>query len=336
MSLRLAEVQSQTDWDSFILSHSPYALFQSWLWGDVQKRAGQSVYRFRLMDGETLVGTAQIFVVKAKRGTFLHVRHGPVFRQQRKQLWQDFFTALKPIVHSERAWFVRVSPMIESTAENKELVNELGLAPAPIHEVDAERCWVLDLNRTPEDILKDMRKTTRYEIRQGEKLGVQVRMSSDPEELKHFYRLYKETSKRHGFVAHTSITEEFELFARDGKAQLFLGYAGSELMASAIILFWGRQAIYHHGASLFSKIPVSYFVQWQAILEAKKRGMKLYNFYGIAPENSPNHPWRGITLFKKGFGGYEVNFIHAHDLPVSKWYILPKTVETVRRKLRGY
>ena len=30
---------------------------------------------------EVLIGIAQIFVVKARRGTFLHIRHGPVWKE---------------------------------------------------------------------------------------------------------------------------------------------------------------------------------------------------------------------------------------------------------------
>jgi peptidoglycan pentaglycine glycine transferase (the first glycine) len=120
------------------------------------------------------------------------------------------------------------------------------------------------------------------------------------------------------------------------QAILTLGYAGDELIAGALIIFYGNQAIYHHGASKQSKIPVTYALQWHAILEAKKRGLKWYNFYGIAPENKPNHPWSGLTLFKKGFGGSEIRYMHAHDYPISPWYIVPSTIESIRTKLRGY
>jgi len=181
-----------------------------------------------------------------------------------------------------------------------------------------------------------MRKTTRYEVRKAEKLGVTVEMTKDVKRLKDFYSLYEETSRRQGFVVHTSITEEFDVFAKEDKSLLFFGSYEKKVLAGAIIVFYGGQAIYHHRASITSKIPGSYAVQRKSIIEAKKRGIKLYNFYGIAPEDKPNHPWRGITLFKKGFGGHEINYIHAHDLPLSPMYFVPKTIETIRTKMRGY
>ena len=336
MSLAFLPVDSKAVWEEFILTHSPQALFQSWHWGRVLESTGQSVSRWGIFDGKELAGVAQILIVRAKRGTFLHVRHGPVWKKQGKAYWREFMRLITLVAKKEGAWFVRVSPLLLNTEEHRKLFFELGLSNAPIHEVDGERCWVLDLDKTEDDLLMGMRKTTRYEIRLAQKFGVTVRQSQDPEDLKYFFTLYEETTKRHGFVAHSSISEEFEIFAKENKAMLFLGFYKKEIIAGTIVLFYGGQAIYHHGASVASKVPVSYLVQWEAIREAKKRAILVYNFYGIAPENKPNHPWRGITLFKKGFGGREINYIHAQDLLVSPLSVIPRTIERVRTSMRGY
>ena len=195
---------------------------------------------------------------------------------------------------------------------------------------------MLDLGPSEDAILAGMRKTVRYEIRHAEKDGIEVFSTTNPEYLKEFFALYAQTSTRQGFVPHTGIREEFEVFTKKHQAVLYLGKAGGQTLSAAIILYYGNQAIYHHGASVPSKLPVSSVIQWEAIREAKKRGMNVYNFWGIAPENSLKHPWRGITLFKKGFGGREINYIHAQDLAISPMYVLPRTVELVRRISRGY
>ena len=69
---------------------------------------------------------------------------------------------------------------------------------------------------------------------------------------------------------------------------------------------------------------------------AKQYGCQTYNFWGIAPVNKPKHPWQGLTLFKKGFGGYEQRFLHAHDFPLSWKYAASYAIETFRRIRRGY
>lgn len=52
-----------------------------------------------------------------------------------------------------------------------------------------------------------------------------------------------------------------------------------------------------------------------AILDAKEKGLKFFDFWGIAPENAPkNHPWAGFTKFKKTFGGFPVAYCGTHDI----------------------
>lgn len=300
---------NQADWDNYILKHAPSALFQSWKWGEVEKKLGHKVWRLEWPDA-----IAQVVKVEARRGTFLHIRHGPIGKIHVDDL-------IKLAKH-ESVWFIRISPQVQH-------IEEKGFVSAPIHAMDGELCWVLDLTLPEEELLTNMRKTTRYEIRRAQKLGVTVTKSHD---LKTFFDLYDQTSSRHNFVQHKGIREEFDLL----DAELFLASYERKILAAAIILSFGDEAIYHHGASISSKVPASYLLQWEAIREAKIRGKSVYNFWGIAPENRPNHPWRGITLFKKGFGGREIRFIHAHDLPISPLYAITRTIEMGRKILKGY
>ncbi len=336
MDFRCQEIEIKEVWESFLLQHSPQSLFQSWSWGEVEKKSGHSIYRLGLYSAKELLGIAQVFIIRAKRGTYLHVRQGPVFSSQKNELWEAFLKHLKSIAVKEKAWFIRVSPLISDSAEHSALLDGLQLLPSPAHEVDAERCWILDITKSEEELLSGMRKSTRYEVKKSLKSDITIIESTDIKDLDKFYTLYNETSKRHGFVTHMSISEEFGEYSKENELLMYLGYTGGQLIASAIVLFYGGQAIYHHGASLSSKIPVTYALQWKAIREAKRRGLSLYNFYGIAPENSPKHPWAGLTLFKKGFGGSEILYTHSRDYVVSAFYIIPRTIDTIRRRLRGY
>ena len=68
-----------------------------------------------------------------------------------------------------------------------------------------------------------------------------------------------------------------------------------------------------------------YLLQWQQILEAKKRGCAEYDFWGINEKK-----WPGVTRFKKGFSGKEVGYPGAFDLifqPI--WYSLYKIVKKI-------
>lgn len=336
MKYSFSVVEHQKEWDAFVLAHSPEALFQSWSWGEVQRREDMPPVRIGMYSGSELAGTAQVTIVRARRGTFLHVRHGPVLASPAKQTLGAFVAELTRMARRERALFIRMNPLLPNDGKSNALLASVGGRPAAIHAMDAELCWVLDLDHTEEELLAAMRKTTRYEIKRAQKMGVEITVSDTPDDLPAFFSLYEKTAERHKFVGHKGIEDEFNVFAPAGLALLYVARFEKEVIASAIVEFWGGQAMYRHGASVPSKVPASYLIQWEAIREAKKRGLKVYNFWGIAPEGSPNHPWRGISLFKIGFGGRTIEYIHAHDIPLSPLYAVPRAIEQVRKWRKGY
>ncbi|MDO8451597.1 MAG: peptidoglycan bridge formation glycyltransferase FemA/FemB family protein [bacterium] len=330
-------ITSEKIWETFISTYSAVSLFQSWPWGLVEEKAGNRVWRLGVYQGKELVGVALVVRVSAKRGSFLHVRHGPVFSRERPEFLRSLFQYLEELARNEHVWFIRISPLlVKRDLLTPHFFRDFSLIPSEIHAMNAELCWVLDLGPDEETLLSGMRKTTRYEIKKAQKLGVKVTVTSDSDELQEFFKLYKITSMRHHFVGHTGILPEFQVFSSRDQAVLLLGEHEGQVLASAIVLFYGGQAIYHHGASVKNTVGASYLVQWRAIQEAKRRGMNVYNFWGIAPDDKLRHPWRGITLFKKGFGGREIEYIHAHDLPVSPLYAIPRAVEWFRRVRKGY
>lgn len=336
MNLTIKTIDDKHIWESFIQIRSPYALFQSWLWGELQKALGRNVNRYGFFNDTSLVGIAQTIQVEARRGTFLHIRHGPIVHSDDKTTWQEIIHFLKIKAKERGAWFVRMSPLLGDTPQNKTMFETLGCRSAPIGAMDGELCWVLDITRAEAELLMNMRKTTRYEIRQAQKLGVVIQSSTDTKDIGDFFVLYDATAKRHGFVKHTGISQEFEFYAKNNQAVLYKAYYEKKLIAAAIILYYNRQAIYHHSASLPTKIPAMSLLLWKAMCDAKKQGCSRFNFWGVASADKPHHPWRGITLFKKGFGGEEVRSLHAWDLPVSPFYILPYAVESLRRLRKGY
>src|SRR3989344_874842 len=135
----IREITDRDHWEAFIFAHQSMSLFQSWDWGQLQKHLGNQVNRWGLYTDKELIGIAQLVVVKAKRGIFVHVRHGPIFRVSSKNLkveWRYFSDEIVNYGKSVGAWFVRVSPLIENTSANETLLQELGYRTAPIPRLD--------------------------------------------------------------------------------------------------------------------------------------------------------------------------------------------------------
>jgi len=246
---------------------------------------------------------------------------------------------LKDLARKEKCCFVRVSPLLIKDEENIKIFKDLKFRESPIH-LKPETTWLLDITPDEEKILKGMRKTTRNLIRRGYRENIQIVKSENSDDLDEFYKIYQKTSERQNFVPFSKeyLKKEFSAFVKEQHISLFFAKYNGEFLSAALFIFYGNQGFYHHSASLRdnSKIPTSYLLLWEAIKEAKKRNCKIFNFWGIAPPDKSKHPWQGLTLFKKGFGGYQKDLVRAQDLPINSRYWVNWAIETFRRIKRGY
>lgn len=330
-------VDDKQAWEAFLLSQPWQPFFQSWNWGEVQERLHNSIYRLGLFDGKKLVGICLVVEIRAKRGSYFHLRHAPLLTNFQSQL-DPLLTFIRQKAKERSVNFIRMSPLLESETFDIELLHHRGFRNAPIHNMDAENAWVLPLDKSEDELLAGMRKTTRYLVKKAQTLPIALSTATNKPDFEAFMDLYEATSKRHKFVAHRGVREEFAIFSQDKQAKLFLARYKKQVLAGALIILYGDCAIYHHGASSdeYKEIPAAYLLQWEAIKEAKRLDKKLYNFWGVVPPEKANHPWQGLTLFKTGFGGRRVNFIHAQDLPLTSGYWKTFAIETAWRIRRGY
>ena len=197
----------------------------------------------------------------------------------------------------------------------------------------AENVWILEISKSEEELLQSMRKTTRYLIRKAIKEEVVIEKIEDISALNKFWKVYEKTVERENFTPFSKefIKKEFEAFNKTKNAVFLLGREknSQKILAAALVLFNEKTGFYHQGASLHSKVPVAYLLQWEAILEAKRRGCRYYNFWGIAPEENPKHPWHGLTLFKKGFNGFQKDYLATQDFVFSPLYYATYIYERV-------
>jgi dTDP-4-amino-4,6-dideoxygalactose transaminase/lipid II:glycine glycyltransferase (peptidoglycan interpeptide bridge formation enzyme) len=327
-------------WEEFLGRQKSHSFLQSWAWGEYCQQTGSKIFRIGMSKGEELVAIALFTLVEARRGSFLLCPHGPVIpeTEDSELLLRALARECTRIAHAEKSDFIRFCPLSAASPKNRILYRELGFRDAPIH-MHPELSWMLDITKSEDDLLREMRKTTRYLVKKMEKEGVEITMSGDPADIEKFWPVYQATVERQHFTpfSKNTIKKEFELFAENGHAAFFFGSYQSEIIAAAIIIFYNGQAFYHHSGSIqrSKDINASYLLQWRVIQEAKKRGCTLYNFWGISPADKPQHPWAGLSLFKKGFGGFAEEYLHAQDKPLTAKYAISYMIETARRIKRG-
>lgn len=336
--ITVKQVEKQSEWDSYMVKHPDYNFLQSWQWGDFHEALSKAVYRVGFYNGNKLVGVMLSVVEPARRARYLTVAAGPVVDLENKDLRVAFTKELRRQAKAERCVFVRVRPQLPQNGESFQLFKNMGFRSAPIH-LHAELTRILDLTLSEAELIADMRKGTRYDLRQSQKLGIEVETSTDPKEMKAFYDRQIDTSKRQKFVpfSYEYLHKQFEVFAKSDNVLLFTASYSKQVLAQAFVIFYGKEAVYHYGASTEANrlFPGAYAVQWAAIQEAKKRGMSRYNFWGVAPHGETTHRFWGTSVFKRGFGGQDIAYLHARDLVINQpRYLANLALEMARAKVR--
>jgi lipid II:glycine glycyltransferase (peptidoglycan interpeptide bridge formation enzyme) len=107
-----------------------------------------------------------------------------------------------------------------------------------------------------------------------------------------------------------------------GRAVILEARRNDELLASGMLVLEGDRSFYLFSGSRREepgepKHYASYALQWEMMRLARDRGVRTHDLWGVAPPGArPDHPWHGVGLFKKGFGGTEVSWAGSWDLVV--------------------
>ena len=197
--LRIEEISDENIWNDFVTAQSRYTFLHSWQWGEFQKKMGEKIWRMGVRKEGELYAVALVILVRSRRGYFLFIPHGPIFKEDdthaQKKVLELLLPYLKELALREGALFIRISSLLDDTREKKNIFTKLGFRPAPMH-IPPEITWSLDIAPGSKEILAKMRKTTRNLVRRALKEGLEISVGQSHEMLKKFYALYSGTAQR--------------------------------------------------------------------------------------------------------------------------------------------
>lgn len=326
------------EWESAIQLLSDANFLQSYTWGSFHERMGNRVVRLLVQSDDEIVALVSAVIEEAKRGTYMAIAGGPLLDWKNSSLVESVFAEVVSKATALNCVNIRFRPQATAEVVSSQILRSLHARPAPMH-VTADLTLQLDLHKSDEELLAEMRKNTRAAIKKADRIGITTRTSTDPQEIHAFYEEERKVAERQGFIPFSEefLETQFLAFLEDDAVALVHAYdEQSQLLASAFIIFYNGEAVYHYGVSTEqnAKLPGSYACQWRAIHEAKSRGCTRYNFWGIAPKEEAEHRFAGVSLFKRGFGGFEVAYLPAQDIPLTARYWITYVFETIRKRYR--
>jgi lipid II:glycine glycyltransferase (peptidoglycan interpeptide bridge formation enzyme) len=227
------------------------------------------------------------------------------------------FAALRSLGRTERAATIKVDP--EATPHSA-----LGraLLSAPWREaarVQPPRTRIIDLAPAADELRAAMKKKHRQYVSKAERAGVAVERldgSADAATasaaLDDFYRIYTHTAERAGFVARARryYDRVWSLFAPTGHARMAFATHGGQRVATLFHFTVGDRAAEAFGGMTDEGADsrANYLLKWASIIGFKEAGFATYDLWGLATG--------GIAQFKEGFGGRQVDYVGARDLPL--------------------
>ena len=260
-------------------------------------------------------------------GKYFYVPRGPVTNQDIEQREIESLVGdLIELAKINKAGWIRIdnyNQKIEKILRDKG--NKVFKAP---HDMQPKQIFMIDIDKSEEEILAEMKPKTRYNINLAGKKGVKIKLiekSKDgPKKIDKFLDLIEETGNRKGLVFHPR--EYYEKMLKniaDENLKLYVAVYKNKIIAGALLVIYGKIATYLHGASGSEdrNVMAPFLLQWEMIKEAKRMGASKYDFGGISvdeEDKSRQERWAGVTRFKRGFSknAKPVEFSGSYDIVI--------------------
>lgn len=307
--MTLAELPK--DWDKNLAKKHGH-LFQSSFWAEFQNAQNRQV----LID-EDEGWQWQAAIRHGRLGfTYLYAAYGPTADDGK-----SLHTAIRSLCAAGRTHnvdFVRFEPIgfdVSETSLRK-------LAAKRVADMQPSHRMVLDITQSEQDIRHGMSPSNRNLINTAAKRGLKFVISSNESDMDEFVAMQRATAERAGWNPQPD--GYYHALAKSlmpgGSAKLYFAEYEAQKVAGAICIDFGTTRYYVFAGTypeLNNKHKAAVALLWWMIMDAQAKGLKAFDYGGVAPENAPaSHPWAGHTKFKKSVGGETVSSVGTWDIPV--------------------
>jgi peptidoglycan pentaglycine glycine transferase (the first glycine) len=316
-------ISSQENFDDFLKTRFVSGAFlQSAFWQDFLKLQNKNIWQLAVLENNQVVATCLLYEKKLPFGkSYLYTPKGPIFASQltdnQKSEAMSLILSKVRDVTVKTKQYQEIFFKLEANSKSK-ILSELIKSP----DIQPRDTWLLDIDKDHKTLLADMHPKTRYNISLAKRKGVKIKFSKNPEDIKYFLELISKTAKKNQIVVHSDKYYKllWQVILKNKIGQLCLAEVDNKTVAANIVIYFGQAAIYVHGASDYNyrKFMAPHLLQWESIKDAMERGYKIYDWWGVAPDDSSKPAWQGFTRFKKSFGGRGIQTIGTHDFVFDK------------------
>ncbi|MDR7277338.1 lipid II:glycine glycyltransferase FemX [Catenuloplanes atrovinosus] len=304
------KVTDEEAWDRRLFAQPRDGHFlQSSHWAAFQRANGREVY-FGSGEG----WQAMTIVERAGDACRLFCPYGPVADDL--TALERAVDALQALGREEGAGFIRVEPWAPVTGEE---LAKLGHIPAK-RNMHPGLTWVQDLQgKSRDELVLEFAPNVRNRWRNAYKKDISVVSSTNLDDVEILLQMLHDVSNHTGMIPHHDDyyrRQAKALIDRDA-ATLYVTRQGEQPIAAAIVYESPTTRYYAHSGSLLEarKLHSGTVMLATMVLDAQERGQRVFDFFGAAPKDEPDHPWAGFTEFKQSFGGRYQQFSGTWEMP---------------------
>lgn len=302
---------------------------QSWEWGEFRKSTGVEVTRLIETDeSKECIAVYQLTWHKIPKTSY-QVGYLPKSALPS----EEAIEYIKNEANKRKAIFVKMEPNVKAGKQFDYTPEVLLRKGKPLF---TKYTFILNIERSEDEILKRMNQKTRYNVRLAEKKGVEIVKDNSEEAFEEYWRLTEETTKRQGFYSHTKSYHKkmWQMMTTSGIGQMFKAVYNGEVLTTWMIFVLNKKLYYPYGASTnkYRDTMANNLMMWEVIKHGKKMGCKEFDMWGSLGSNpDPKDSWYGFHRFKQGYGGVLTEFLGTYDIVIyPTMYEVYRLIENVR------
>lgn len=307
---------------------------QSKEWREFQESVGRRTFFVEDEDSASSAGKFSASIIEHKLplvGKYFYIPKGPIIKLDSSISLG--MTKVIAIAKENNAGWIRVDSENDEVLKLIKKNTEYKISKAP-HDMQPKEIFVIDITKTEEELLTEMKPKTRYNVNLAKKKGVKVFQTKEKKYVEEFLRLVKAIESRKGIKFHPAEYYKKMLeVVPENMLGLYVAEYNGKVIAANLVVFYGNTTVYLHGATddEYRNVMAPYLLQWKAIEDAKLMGYKWYDFGGVKIQDT--NSWAGITKFKLGFSPstQPIEFPGSYDIIINPFrYWLYRIIQKIK------
>ena len=264
-------------------------------------------------------------------GNYLFTPYGPVASS--KKGFSKALQSLTELAKVQHAVFIRIEP------QNPAYAKFLPTNAQKSKDINPSRTWALDLTGSDADLKAKLPSRLYRYYKNAAQNGLTVTTSKAPADIKYLLDLQQKLAKTKNISTFSADYLKTQL--KQPFATLYLVKYDQKVIAAGLVFDDATTRYNLQGAqdNAYLKLHATGILTIQLILDAKAKNLQTFDFWGIAPDDTPkNHPWAGFTAFKKTFAGTAAQYAGTYDIILNRsrytLYQILRRLNLIIRKLK--